>query len=57
MPLLTSDLLGWFEEAKHTSFWSSWDGYYLAACPHGAWSVWDAFALVPLCYCDDGSEA
>ena len=22
------------------------DGYYLAECPHGRWSVWDAKAIV-----------
>lgn len=55
MPLLTSDLLGWFEEAKHTSFWSSWDGYYLAECPHGAWAVWDAYMFVPMCDCPEDS--
>lgn len=41
------------EETKHTRFFSQWDAYYLAECPHGRWSVWDAVRIEPLCDCPE----
>lgn len=45
----------WMGETRQTSFYSAWDGYYLAECPHGDWTVWDAFQLIPLCSCDEAA--